>query len=310
MKNRIHILGGLVLCWGMASLAWATSADDSFNAGKKYYDQYLYDQAIVSFQEAVSIEPNYWEAYQMMSYSYYKQGKRDSALEAANKSLKIHRDNDELRKFMADHLKQAEMPLAPGEHMVSGVSEASAAEVKKQNFIQVNLGGSLPMSPAGFTSRQNPGYNLGLGVGIGITKNFQVVLDANMDNFPLNSASSFFTGSSITGGASRYWTFLGNGRLRLIPENNPVIPYAIGGLGLGLLTQDDMTITTSGTAMTNPGSSDSYLTGRIGLGLEFVLSDYASLLVEPDGIIVFSGDNKGGEDVLYGSFRIGGKFNL
>ena len=141
MKNMIKVMAGLILCWGLSSLSWATSADDSFNAGKKFYDQYLYEQAITAFQEAVSIEPNYWEAYQMMSYSYYKQGKRDGALEAANKSLKIHGDNAELRKFMADHLKQAEMPLAPGEHAVSGVSEASAAEVQVKNFILVNLGG-------------------------------------------------------------------------------------------------------------------------------------------------------------------------
>ena len=310
MKKLIKMMAGLGLCLGVSMNAWATSADDSFNAGKKFYDQYLYGQAIDAFQEAVSQEPSYWEAYQMMSYSYYKQGKRDSALDAANKSLKIHGDNDELRKFVADHLKQAEMPLAPGEHTISGVSEASAAEVQKRSFVLVNLGGALPMSPTGFTSRQDLGYNLGLGVGIAISKIFHVVLDANMDNFTINSSNPFFAGSKVTGGASRLWTFLGNARVRLIPENNPVVPYAIGGLGLGILVQDDLVQTAGGNVTTYPGTSNNYMTGRIGLGLEYILSDYASLFLEPNGVIVFSGNNMGLEDVLYASFRLGCKFNL
>jgi len=310
MRNSIILAVFISLSWGITSLVQAASADESFTAGKKYYEQYLYDKAAASFQDAVSQEPTYWEAYQMLSYSYYHQGKRDSALEAANKSLLIHGDNAELKQFMNDHLKHAEMSPAPGAHSISGVSEASTAETRVENSLLINLGGSVPMSPSNFTSTQNVGYNLGLGFGIGITKQFQVILDANMDTYSLNSNSALYSGSTVTGGGTRYWTFLVNGRVRLTPENTQVIPYAIGGAGLGLVVEDDLTSTSGGTATNFKGSQNAYFTGRVGLGLEFKLSTYASLFVEPDGYIVFSGNNSGSEDLLFGSFRLGTKFNL
>jgi opacity protein-like surface antigen len=299
MKIRIILMG--LLLFGSVSFVFATPAEDSYNQGKKYYDQYLYDQAIASFQDAASQDPNYWEAYQMLAYSYYKLEKIGSAATAAEKSLKINGNNNELRKFVSDHLHNSKLAPAPDEHTISGASEASAAETKVENSIYINLGGSLPLSPASFTSGQSFGYNGGLGLGIGVSRTFQILLDANADNFPLNTS-----GSSVSGGALRVFTFLANARLKFTPENNRVVPYGIAGVGASLVAQDS---SVAGST-TFPGSSNTYFVIRLGLGLEFKMSDYASLFVEPNGLLVFSANNSGAGNLLFNSFRLGGKFNL
>lgn len=103
----------------------------------------------------------------------------------------------------------------------------TAPDAPVKDSIYVNIGGTTPLSPAGFTSNQTVGYNGGVGFGFGLSKLFQLVFDANADNFPLNTSGVF---SGLSGGNTRIGTFLGNIRFRFLAEDNPVVPYLIGGM--------------------------------------------------------------------------------
>ncbi len=180
-------------------------------------------------------------------------------------------------------------------------ADDSASGDKLPDSIFVNIGGATPVNPASFTADQANGYNGGIGFGFGISRIFQLVIDANADTFPLNTSQ--FPG--IGGGAIRIGTLFANARLRFIAEDNPVVPYFIGGLGGATVTQDSFTLNGS-TLISSTSNTNGAL--RVGLGIDIKLNKGFALFVEDNGIGI-SGSN-GGSNISYNSFRLGGKFNL
>jgi hypothetical protein len=180
----------------------------------------------------------------------------------------------------------------------------TAPDTPVKNSIFVNIGGTTPFSPSSFTSNQTVGYNGGIGFGFGLSPLFQLVLDANADSFPLNNNGGFFNGDS--GGNLRIGTFLANIRFRFLAEDNPVVPYLIGGMGGARVTQD--AITNAGGAVISPSSSSTNFAARLGIGIDIRLSGMAALFVESSGYGI-AGSN-GAANINYNSFRLGGKFNL
>lgn len=177
--------------------------------------------------------------------------------------------------------------------------EASAPESQTQDSIYVNVGSARPTMPNGFSDNWMIGGNFGVGFGFGLSPVFQLVLDANGYNFPVNISQY----QTVSGGEYRDGLLLVNGRLKFIPENNPVVPYGILGIGFSTLTEDALTGTdNSGHAVNTPASTNTSLAGRLGLGLDFKLSGYTAIFLEFDGV--------GDKYVSYGSARLGGKFNL
>jgi hypothetical protein len=173
-------------------------------------------------------------------------------------------------------------------------------ETVVRDSIFVNIGATTPLNPTGFNTTQTPGYNGGLGYGFGLSPLFQLVIDANSDNFPLNSAA--FNGAS--GGNLRIGTLLANIRLRVLAQDNPVVPYLIAGLGAARVEQEAIT---NGGTLISPASSTANFAGRFGIGVDIKLTAMAALYIESSGYGILTG-NSG--NTTYNSFRLGGKFNL
>jgi len=180
----------------------------------------------------------------------------------------------------------------------------TAPDAPVRDSIFVNIGGTTPFDPSGFASNQTVGYNAGVGFGFGLSKLFQLVLDANADNFPLNNNGGAYNGDS--GGNVRIGTFLANIRFRFLAEDNPVVPYLIAGMGAATVNQD--AITNGGGAVVSPASTTTNFAGRLGIGMDIRLSEMTALFVESNGYGIAS--SNGSANIRYNSFRLGAKFNL
>jgi opacity protein-like surface antigen len=185
----------------------------------------------------------------------------------------------------------------------SAVCADPAPDVQVRDSIFINVGATTPLNPGSFTTTQNVGYNGGLGYGFGLSKLFQLVIEADSDNFPLNNSLAPYNGAS--GGNIRIGTLLANARFRFLAEDNPVVPYVIGGMGAARVEQEAIT---SGGSVVSPTSSTANLALRLGIGIDIRLSGLTSLYVESSGYGI-AGSN-GASNINYNSFRLGGKFNL
>ena len=181
--------------------------------------------------------------------------------------------------------------------------EAPTTQVRDSIF--VNIGGTTPLSPGSFVSNQNVGYNGGLGYGFGLSPLFQLVIDANSDNFPLNYGSASYNGLGINGGNMRVTTLLANLRFRLLSQDNPVVPYLIGGIGAARVAQAAIT---NGNTILAPATTTGNFAARLGIGIDIRLSSMASLYVETSDYAIAV--NNGTGNIDFNSFRLGGKFNL
>lgn len=90
----------LVLFLGPA-WCWAVAPEDYFNAGMDLFKNRDYEKAIQYFRAAVDERSDYWQAYQFLGEAYYQNSNRTEAVLAMEKSLKLHPDNPDLRKFTA-----------------------------------------------------------------------------------------------------------------------------------------------------------------------------------------------------------------
>ncbi len=70
--------------------------------GMDAYRKGLYTKAVEYFQKAVEADPTDWQAYQEMGDAYSKSGDKEDALDAYEKSLKLHPDNPSLRVRVAE----------------------------------------------------------------------------------------------------------------------------------------------------------------------------------------------------------------
>jgi opacity protein-like surface antigen len=153
------------------------------------------------------------------------------------------------------------------------------------------------------------GFNVGMGYGFRLSKLFQLVIDANADIFPLDSSSVAAFG--LTGGNQFVGTLLANLRYRFLAQDNPVVPYLIGGIGPALVSQ--ITLDNYGN-LVNPGAPTLNFGFRLGIGMDIRLSELTSLFIEADYYLI-AGPNSapypnGTWNIAYDSIRLGGKFNL
>lgn len=92
----------VALAVGLAPvLVLAVAPEDYYNAGMDLFKNRDYDKAIQYFRAAVDERPDYWQAYQFLGEAYYQDANRTEAVVAMEKSLKLHPDNPDLRKFIS-----------------------------------------------------------------------------------------------------------------------------------------------------------------------------------------------------------------
>jgi|SRR5579872_1185502 len=95
------------------SSIWAATSQDYYQSGVQNYKQGQYNQAVAFLQASVQLDPQNWQAYQVLGQAFYQAGDKTSALGAFQASLKIHPDNPSLRDF-TDKLKAPPPGNAPG----------------------------------------------------------------------------------------------------------------------------------------------------------------------------------------------------
>jgi len=70
-------------------LGLRTLAQTNIDRAKSFYHQKKYEEAINEYQKAITIAPDYWEAYGLMGYSYLKNHQVDKAVANLEKSIEI-----------------------------------------------------------------------------------------------------------------------------------------------------------------------------------------------------------------------------
>lgn len=89
----------LAVAW-IPSGAYAIAPEDYYNAGMDLFKNRDYEKAVQYFRAAVDERPDYWQAYQFLGEAYYQDANRTEAVVAMERSLKLHPDNPELKKFV------------------------------------------------------------------------------------------------------------------------------------------------------------------------------------------------------------------
>ncbi|HET9870256.1 MAG TPA: tetratricopeptide repeat protein, partial [bacterium] len=206
-------------------LSFAVTAEDYYNAGNQLYQQGKLDQALQYYQAATQLDPNDWQAYQLIGYCYYTQKNNPLALQAMDKSLQINPNNPSLKQF-ADQLR-ASTPGAPAPATsTSSPSAAKPAAVTDPLFLRLGLGASLPMP-----SQEQVQYTLGPGGVVELGYTFQpglaVFLGDDIGIWSAGNSSASITAMDISITADLQLDLLDKDGMKL---------YVLGGAGMDLLS--------------------------------------------------------------------------
>jgi len=80
--------------------ALATTSEEYYAAGLRLFKDQDYEKSIKYFQAALEQKSDYWQAYQYLGEAYYMTANRTEAVAAMERSLRLHPDNPELRRFV------------------------------------------------------------------------------------------------------------------------------------------------------------------------------------------------------------------
>jgi tetratricopeptide (TPR) repeat protein len=125
----------------------AATADEYYQAGLSLYSQKNYPQAIPYLKAAIQLNPNHWQAYQLMGYCYYQTLDNAGALDVFDKSIAINPENLEL-KIYADNLRartgiSPSIPAAASAGVVGSRAPTpkEARAFEKNKWLQLHLSG-------------------------------------------------------------------------------------------------------------------------------------------------------------------------
>ena len=153
----------LALAWGVAlgvlgSLLPANAQASDYQTAMGFYQKQEWDKAVPYFRSAITQNPGNWEAYQGMGLCFYEMGDSVTALQLIRRSLALHPDNPDLRKF-AERLRppQSAAPPMPMETpSSSGTKGAKGPPLAPRFWLKASGGygtaflGDLGRAPGGF----------------------------------------------------------------------------------------------------------------------------------------------------------------
>lgn len=180
----------------------------------------------------------------------------------------------------------------------------------QSNEIFLNGGISSPNKPESLADHWKTGFNVGGGIGFGLTETLTFVASADYNSFAFDESgfleSYGFSGYGIriTGGTATIFTLSGN--LKVTFASGSISPYVVGGLGYLNLALSDITISLGNESDKVSGDSESSLFVQVGVGLDFPLSENSSLFFEGRYGNGFT-DNGG---TTFFPLKAGIKFNL
>jgi len=299
-----------IICTTVTTLAHAITSDTAYQAGLALYDQGHWQQSIEEETEAVRLDPENWKAYQVLGYDYYRLDNEQMALDAFDKSININPDNVPLEEFLntISSVKQAKRDAT---QEIASVAPPLKGIMDLHNFIYIDGGFGVPVSPTDFTSVRNVGYSFGVGLGGALSKTSWVVLDAHYSDFSINTSA--FPLDTITGGDVASLLVLLNIKSNFANPDNPVSPYIIGGAGISELWNSQATITSNvlNAALVVLPAAQTDFAFRFGLGVDIILDNGNRLFFETNviGTISNTAPNTNEAD-LYEISNLGFGFSL
>jgi tetratricopeptide (TPR) repeat protein len=96
MKKVLPLI--ILILW--PAFVSATTSEEYYAAGLRLFKDQDYEKSIKYFQAALEQKSDYWQAYQYLGEAYYMTANRTEAVAAMEKSLRLHPDNPELRRFV------------------------------------------------------------------------------------------------------------------------------------------------------------------------------------------------------------------
>jgi tetratricopeptide (TPR) repeat protein len=100
-------------------LSLPAGARDAFDAGKrKLFQDKNPESSLEDFEKAVTISPNFYEAYEQMSLAYLELGKTEDAEKAASKSIELSKDKYAPADFDLGAMVMNRRQFADGEKLV------------------------------------------------------------------------------------------------------------------------------------------------------------------------------------------------
>lgn len=94
----------IIFLYLVASPLLALTADEAYQSGSVFYQQGNWDLSLAQCREAVRLNPDHWQAYQVMGQAYYQKGDSNAALDACRISLEINANNPTLDNFVRTKL--------------------------------------------------------------------------------------------------------------------------------------------------------------------------------------------------------------
>ena len=159
-----------------------------------------------------------------------------------------------------------------------------------------NIGISKPFAPDDFQENWRSGFNVGLGLGYNLSPKFEIQGEFLYDTFQLDD-NNFLNGitdandvfSSVTGGeASLYGLYANFKYLSPLQKNTTLTPYMVGSLGLVSKNIAEMRVMTEDDMYTIPKESQTTAAVGMGLGLEIVMGNRTSFVVEGRFNVLFT----------------------
>jgi hypothetical protein len=151
----------------------------------------------------------------------------------------------------------------------------------------VHTGISTTRAPADYQNYYNSGFNLGAGVGTLLSQHWEVRALVNLHDYELNdngylkSKQMDDATSMIDGGKSNVVTLLADIKyLYPMPQNDKIVPYFLGAVGLFHLNNRDIEIFFQEEDYKFEGTTQTVLGAGLGLGFDIRVEEHTYLMAE------------------------------
>jgi outer membrane protein W len=248
----------------------------------------------------------------------HQQGHYEDAYEFYFKDMSPTPKNQKwLSDYQMKYLVTAQPALPKANEPVAALTTASPSSTAKKTSLFFCLGGAAPVGPEEFSTFWKAGTNGGLGVGLKVTRITTVQFDLHYSSFALDGKEMNNMLYRVTrdpdaysvdyaGGAAHILSALVNAKLHFTGSDAKVKPYFIGGLGIGVLSTGETTVSYLGDYEIVPSYSESKLEVRLGLGIDFKIGPSTFFFIEDNGYSLATED----ESTTAGSFDLGLRFNI
>lgn len=141
----------------------SVTADDNYHSGLTAYQAGKWGEAISYLEGATQLNPNYWEAFQLLGYSYYRINDTPNCIQNCESSLKIHPNNPTLQAFL-DKLKTRNLPAPSVDNLQNNFPNSVPS---KAIFQSASVNPNPYNNPNQSTITTNKGFKPGFGIAIG-----------------------------------------------------------------------------------------------------------------------------------------------